>query len=386
MYPDGVPLLSSYSPRQKLVKYSLLLLLQLCLSNVYAQNDDLEAAKFHYEKRNYKKAKSLIDDALNSPNVADYADVWYYKGAIYEALLMEYRKKYGEIEENFFVETLTAYQKTVATKDFGNVYANNSHKRIMLLFSTCIHDGLNAYQRKEYSMALTFFEKALLVKPEDTTALNYAHSAAMANIEIGKVNFYTKKLLEKSYKNTFFYENYCQWLSTQNEATWVNFEIIKQIRVLFPTNKHFLSYETDFLLRFAKPEQALANIKDLLKAYPDYTPLWLNAGIISELSGDFMTAETSYKKVLELDSLNVEGHYSLGAYYYNLGVKKFQQARYDEAQDLAWEDKHAIVQLFLLAIPYLEKAHLAQPSNQITQKALCMMYQFMQKETPFCKK
>jgi tetratricopeptide (TPR) repeat protein len=363
----------------------LLLLLQLCLSSVYAQNDNLEAAKFHYEKRNYKKAKTLIDDALNSPNVADYADVWYYKGAIYEALLMEYRKKYGAIEENFFVETLKAYQKTVATKDFGNVYASNSNKRIMLLFTTCIHDGLNAYQRKEYNTALTFFEKALLVKPEDTTALNYAQAAAMANIDIEKVNFYTKKLLEKSYTNTFFYENYCQWLSIQNKATWVDFEIIRQIRSLFPSNKHFLSFETDFLLRFAKPEQALANIKDLLKAYPDYTPLWLNAGIISELNGDFMTAETSYKKVLELDSLNVEGHYSLGAYYYNLGIKKFQQARYDEAQELVLEDKHAIAQLFLLAIPYLEKAHLAQPTNQITQKALCVMYQFIQKETPLCK-
>lgn len=385
MYPDGVPLFFNYSNRHKIFKYSLLLFLKICLSTVYAQNDNLEAAKSHYEKRNYKKAKTLIDEALNTPTVADYADVWYYKGAIYEALLMEYRKKFGEIEENFFTESLAAYQKTIATKDFGNIYANNSNKRIALLFTTCIHDGLNAYQRKEYDIALTFFEKALLVKPEDTTALNYAHSAAMANIDVKKVNFYTKKLLEKSYKNMFFYENYCQWLSTQNKATWIDFDIISQIRAFFPMNKHFLSYETDFLLRFAKPEQALANIKDLLKAYPDYTPLWLNAGIISELSGDFTTAETSYKKVLELDSLNIEGHYSLGAYYYNLGIKKFQHANYDEAQELIWEDKYAITQLFFLAIPYLERAYAAQPSNQITQKALCTMYQFVKKDTPLCK-
>ncbi len=101
------------------------------------------------------------------------------------------------------------------------------------------------YNEGKFSLAQIFYQKALENKPD----------SFIANYNLGKIYFY-----DKDYKNALKYFQRASDLKEDKEITF------------FIANSYAMA---------GKPEKALSIYSNILKKYPDYADVYLNAGLVS---------------------------------------------------------------------------------------------------------
>jgi hypothetical protein len=89
----------------------------------------------------------------------------------------------------------------------------------------------------------------------------------------------------------------------------------------------------------------------------------------------FKQAIAQFNKVLEFDDLNLKANYNLGVLYYNKALSMIANLDYDDIDIIAISElEDRSIQLFKIALPYLQRAYQINPYDINTLEGLSGIY------------
>jgi len=242
-------------------------------------------------------------------------------------------------------------------------------------------------ENKDYDKALEDFERILFIsdiqQKTDTVVYYYAAYAAEKAKNYEKAKTYYKKLAKMKYgKNEDEKAKVYYSLSKIYEAegdTTQYLETLKKGREKYPSALPLLFEEINYNISIGQPKAAEDLMKIAAEKQPDNKLLHYNLGTIYErdtTKNRFGEAEAAYMQAIKIDSNYFDALYNLGGLYYNKGAEIIMEAnalplsKTKEYEEL----KAKAVDNFNKALPYLERAHAANPKDKNTLNSLWQAY------------
>ena len=367
----------------------------------FAESKDIESLN---------KAKENVDLAAAHPDTKELAKTQTLKAQVYMTIFENSLRL--ETEKIMTVITdpnkrnLAAYQAAssaplaeayagcLASKTFdakGN-YTSEVNDYIAKIASHYENKAIADYNAKKYSDALPSFEKAYEINgAKDTTTLGNCALVADRAAIFDKAKLYYQKMIDnkQGLGNTYSsLVNVCLMMKDSVGAM----EILKKGRTAYPNDINLVITETNYFLKTNNSKEALNNLNIAIGAKPTDANLYLVRGNIydnlanpkdasnkdmekpKEYDNLMKSAETDYKKAIELKPDYFDALYNLGVLYNNHGVvlnkiadQITDNAKYKTANDLA-------LAKFTNALPVLEKALELNPKDKNTMFALKQIY------------
>ena len=367
----------------------------------FAESKDIESLN---------KAKENIDLAAAHPDTKELAKTQTLKAQVYMTIFENSLRL--ETEKIMTVITdpnkrnLAAYQAAssaplaeayagcLASKTFdakGN-YTSEVNDYMAKIASHYENKAIADYNAKKYSDALPSFEKAYEINgAKDTTTLGNCALVADRAAIFDKAKLYYQKMIDnkQGFGNTYSsLVNVCLMM----KDSVVAMEILKKGRTAYPNDINLVITETNYFLKINNSKEALNNLNIAIGAKPTDANLYLVRGNIydnlanpkdasnkdmekpKEYDNLMKSAETDYKKAIELKPDYFDALYNLGVLYNNHGVvlnkiadQITDNAKYKTANDLA-------LARFTNALPVLEKALELNPKDKNTMFALKQIY------------
>lgn len=358
-----------------------------------------------------QKAKENIDLASEHVDTKDKAKTQAYKGLIYMAIYEANKKAeedklmsitdpnkraFAALQSTPTAELGIAYQAFTKTKalDEKGTYTNEL-KNMVNIGINYDNTGRSFYNAKRYSEALTAFESAYQISPNDTTVLYFCATSADLAKDYPKAAIYYKKMLAMKQGQGGTYSALMNVYLAMKDTT-AGMDILRKGRSSYPSDMNLVISETNYFLRVNKSQEALNNLNIAIQAKATDPNLYLVRGNIYdnlanpkdangkdlEKPKDYTNllglAETDYKKAIELKNDYFDALYNLGVLYNNQGVELSKQAdkitdqkKYEAANAKATER-------FANAMPVLEKALSINPTERNTMIALRQIYMRME--------
>jgi tetratricopeptide (TPR) repeat protein len=248
------------------------------------------------------------------------------------------------------------------------------------------------YNAKKYSDALPSFEKAYEINgAKDTTSLSNCATVAERGAIYDKAKLYYQKMIDQKLGGANTYSSLVN-VCLMSKDTAAGMDVLKKGRTMYPNDMNLVTTETNYFLRANKSKEALANLDVAIAAKPTDANLYMVRGNLSdnianpkdatgkdldkpkEYDDLMKSAETDYKKAIELKPDYFDALYNLGVLYNNHGVVLNKQADMitDQAKYKIANDKASAE--FNKALPVLEKALQLNPKDRSTIFALKQIY------------
>ena len=367
----------------------------------FAESKDIESLN---------KAKENIDLAAAHPDTKELAKTQTLKAQVYMTIFENSLRL--ETEKIMTVITdpnkrnLAAYQAAssaplaeayagcLASKTFdakGN-YTSEVNDYIAKIASHYENKAIADYNAKKYSDALPSFEKAYEINgAKDTTTLGNCALVADRAAIFDKAKLYYQKMIDNKQGLGNTYSSLVNVYLMMKDSVGA-MEILKKGRTAYPNDINLVITETNYFLKTNNSKEALNNLNIAIGAKPTDANLYLVRGNIydnlanpkdasnkdmekpKEYDNLMKSAETDYKKAIELKPDYFDALYNLGVLYNNHGVvlnkiadQITDNAKYKTANDLA-------LAKFTNALPVLEKALELNPKDKNTMFALKQIY------------
>ncbi|WP_017731894.1 tetratricopeptide repeat protein [Nafulsella turpanensis] len=358
-----------------------LIILLMCFGFVagYAQNKAVRKASSHLEKGELAEAKAQIDQAVVHEKTLDEAKTWFTKGQVYSAIATSEDESVKNLAPEALKEAATAFRKAMELegKESAPMYVF-AQQELENLWGQMINQGATSYEAANYEEAVKFFDRALLVKPTDTTAALYAGVAAqqMGNQDLASTYFY--KLVETGNADKDIFNTLIAYERDQKE----NFEkaqaLIDQAQAKYPDDVQFKKQEVSLLLKQDKTAEAKTELEQAIAAEPNNPDLYFNLGYLNEELGDAEAAIAAYKKALEVDPKHANSAFNLAVIHYNRAADLIKEANSlgisaaDRKKTKELEAKAKT--LFTEALPFLEQALALHPDNRTIMEITMVAY------------
>jgi tetratricopeptide (TPR) repeat protein len=245
--------------------------------------------------------------------------------------------------------------------EYGDKYYTEILETRKDLWIKFYNDGVPLFNDKKYSEAVTFFELALLIDPENIDGfkergLCYVMMSTLEKDSIKAKELEDKALSDFDYiiardpegkelpirinKASIFYRN-----GQYDKAEPVYLEILK----FDPQNIDAISKLALIYQNAGESEKAIEMYDKVTKTNPNNPDLWFNMGILYFQMGNFAKAQESFDKVLDMNPNDVETMMNL--------VSSFWKA-----------------EMYKEAIPYLERVVAIEPMNVLAWQFLSVAY------------
>ena len=358
----------------------LLVLLALTVSiSASAQKAAVQTAFNYLRYDDLDKAKEAIDGAATSESTRDYAKTWYYKGSIYHALHESVKPEFAALKPGALNEARISYEKALEL-DTKNEFRDDIIKRLEIIASQSLNEGVDKYKDAKYPEALKAFQSSAELnkkyfKRVDTLAIYNAALAAdkMGELTIALNNF--KMLTAANYGGSKLYSlmvnMYLDQKDTANALLTIN-----EGRTKFPEDATLITQGLNIYLSSGKDAEAYAQNEEAIKSDPSNAILYYIKGNLADKLGKDVEAVAAYKKSIELNPDNFDAVYNLGAKFFNEGAEMANKANSIAPSKVAEYDaaKKKFEAKFKESLPYLEKAHQLQPSDVGTMQSLKQLY------------
>jgi len=273
-------------------KLFLFLVFTAASSVLFAQ--DLKDIQEKIDKKKYDEAKEKVDKAIADPKNAKVADVWYYKGIVYNELAKDSTKA----NENAAMrqEAYQAFQKYLQL-DPKNIRGTLQQNWWFFdLYNENMKAALNQHNNKNYASALQNYKNAFDVHDFilqnkfqynnqslpvlDTTYIFYGGSAALEAKDTALAIQYFDKLANaeiggKDY--LFVYQTLVNYYNAKGDKANLD-KVVATGKKLYPDNQYWVYYElqdpiykTDKAKMLAKYEEVLAKNPGNSDMQEDYT-------------------------------------------------------------------------------------------------------------------
>ncbi len=209
-----------------------------------------------------------------------------------------------------------------------------------------------------------------MIKPNDTNSvINAGYAAVQAKMyDQAKNSFYKAIELGSTERDVRLILIYV--VSTGQKLLEESLEIIRDARVLYPSDNELARQEINVLIQLDRSEEATTNLIKAIEAEPDDPNLHFTLGILHEEIGLKVDSEAEKSERIELarkaytaainaDPNYYNGHYNLGVLAMtevNIYIKEQNALGYSKADLKKAEELEPIIQEKLsLALPLWEK-------------------------------
>jgi tetratricopeptide (TPR) repeat protein len=322
------------------------------------------------------EAVALINEALNDEKTKEDPKTWFVRGNVYKAISEDSTGTIS-IEGDPLVIAVESYQKAQELSKDNSTYSVFADQKIGEIWAVNLNKGAEYYQNQDYENAITYFEKAMLAKPEDTTAYLYSGISAQSsgNYDVAEENY--KQLLNLGYKNEDIYNFLINVNLTEKKNPDKAIEYLQAAREAYPENNDFLKREIVILINEERSDEAENKLSEAIAADPNDPQLYYNRGYLFEQIGKNEEAVSSYEKALEINPEYFDANFNIAAYYYNQAAEILQKANDMDLKE--YQEKGKIVEqqaqdYFTKALPYLEKARELEPDDVKVLSTLQTVY------------
>ena len=357
-------------------KLTLGLIFALASVVCFGQAKNVRKAESTLESGNLMEAMALINEALNDEKTKDDPKTWFVRGNVYKAI-GEDSTGTVSIDEDALKIAIESYHKAQELSKENSTYSVFADQAIGEIWAVNLNKGAEYYQNSDYENAISYFEKAMLAKPEDTTAYLYSGISAQSsgNYDVAEANY--TKLLELGYKNEDIYNFLINVNLTEKKNPEKALEYLQAAREAYPENNDFLKREIVILINEERSDEAENKLAEAIKADPDDPQLYYNRGYLFEQIGKNEEAVSSYQKALEIDPDYFDANFNIAAYYYNQAAEILQKANDMELKE--YQEKGKLVEqeaqdYFKQSLPYLEKARELEPDDVKVLSTLQTVY------------
>lgn len=380
--------------------------------SINAQKKELRTAAKELDRGNFEKASAALTAAASFIDAMDDKQKSQYY--LYESMLFFKNGSTTAVDLN---KSVAALEK-VTSSAVGQEKTDHLRK----LLNHLLTKGSDLVSSNDYSTASDYFSNAYKLSQKDTLYLYYAASSSVNAQQYDKSLAMYEKL--KSLGFTGIEKQYFAVNKETNKEESFDSKVLRDISVkskshINPTEKNTKSKYPEIIKNMAliynqrgETEKALeamrearaenpddlnlvlteANVhytmgniqkfKELLEYAtekdPENAELQYNLGVIAAEAKDVVNAKKYYQRAVELDPNYTNAYINLAALILgqeesiidemnNLGTSAADDRRYDELRE---ERK----QLYYEAIPYLEKALVADPSNIQAAKTLSNIF------------
>ena len=271
--------------------------------------------------------------------------------------------------------------------DYG--YPTTKTQQIESYWGFYYNKAATAFGEKDFVEAITSFNNAALIKPNDTNSvINAGYAAVQAKMyDQAKNSFYKAIELGSTDKDVRLILIYV--VSTEQKLLEESLEIIRDARVLYPSDNELARQEINILIQLDRSEEATTNLIKAIEAEPDDPNLHFTLGILHEEIGLKLDSEAEKSERIELarkaymaainaDPNYYNGHYNLGVLAMtevNIYIKEQNSLGYSKVDLKKSEELEPIIQEKLsLALPLWEKTVLLKDDELPALETLAYLY------------
>ena len=401
-------------------KYFLILTAIATTSVAFAQKSKVVSA-FNYNKAFTRSQKcNELKDGLDAINAAkdheqtkSWAKTWYYRGNLYYNVIASGKEECKAIAPNALEECTDSYLKALVynfddpelkkldlekqedvmkfftalqsqSKVDDELYtADIIGRKFPGLAGEFANKGIKEFEKKDYKGAQKSFGQSLMLNQmtgKIDTMMMYNMALAseygedfesakqiydgliMMKYNVGGAGPDLYRSMSRIYKNE----------GNDEKAM----EYIKKGRKAYPDNNNLIVEELEDYLKNDRHEEALSSLNVAITNDPNNAVLHFAKGTVHESLKQEEDAISSYKKAIEIDSEYYDANFNLGAYFFNKGADKINEANdlpLNEAKKFDALKAEAKVE-FTKAVPYVEKAHNLKPEDVDTGNMLIKLY------------
>lgn len=353
------------------MKKTVVLLCMMFLSffAVQAQNKAVNKASRALDKEDYAEAKAQIDQAVEHEKTKDKAKAWFTKGQVYGAIAMAEDESVQNLAEEPLKEAASAYEKAMELegKETAPMYVF-AQQELENLWGQMINQGATSYEAGDYEAAVKHFDRALMVKPTDTTAALYAGVAAqqMGDRDLSAEYFY--KLVEHDNADEDIYNALISHERDFKENYDKAMALVKKAQEKFPENVEFKKQEVNILLKQDKTAEAKEQLEEAIAKEPDNADLYFNLGFLNEELDNQDAAVEAYKQALEVDPQHKNAAFNLAVIHYNRAADLVKEANNLGISAADRKKEKALLEeaskKFEEALPHLDRAREIHPDNR----------------------
>jgi len=303
-------------------------------TNIYAQKEikpKLSKIESLFKKGELIEAKEISDVSISYEKTMDNPKTWYLRGLIYMAL--DTSASMVGVTNDALKTSISSFIKSDAliedksnelfiADDYG--YPTTKTQQIESYWGFYYNKAATAFGEKDFVEAITSFNNAALIKPNDTNSvINAGYAAVQAKMyDQAKNSFYKAIELGSTDKDVRLILIYV--VSTGQKLLEESLEIIRDARVLYPSDNELARQEINILIQLDRSEEATTNLIRAIEAEPNDPNLHFTLGILHEEIGLKLDSEAEKSERIELArkaytaAINADPNYYNG--HYNLGV------------------------------------------------------------------
>ena len=387
---------------------------------VYAQKKNvLNAWNADKKFKQYSKCSDLqkgidyINLAKDHEDTKNDAKTWYYRGNLYFNILATDNAECKKIDAKALDQCTESYMKTLVlnfkdaelkkldleteegmTKfiqalmggsemEDAMYTADITRSRFPGLAGEFANRGIDKFQEKDFKGAQEDFGQSIGLgsfsgRIDTVVMYNLALASEYAKDWESAKQTYDALIMLKYNKDGAgpdMYRSMSRIYKTEGD-TGKAMEYVKKGREAYPDNNNLIVDELEFYLQTGKSQEAINNLNTAIGNDPENPILHFAAGTVYEDLKETEKAVAAYQKALELDPKYFDAAYNLGAFYFNIGAEKVNEANKlninatKEYEKLTKESEEA----FNAAIPYVEKANEINPDDIDTANMLIKLY------------
>lgn len=363
----------------------------------YAQSSRVLNAWGYMEDNEYLKAKEEIEPATEHPKTMEQGKTWYYRGMIYENIYVrsndtENHPAYAGMGPDALKEAKRSYEKALELGS-NRINMNEVMDRYKRLSIPYYEQGAAYFNANDFQNAAAYFEQSFQIRlkttkeSDSTTAYNVAISAARVPDRAKAIEYY-EILRSLNYRPAQVYPDLARLYLDDGQDAKAE-EILGEGRAKMPNNQDLITSELNIYLERGEYDKALNNLNLAINNDPSNKYLYSARATIYNSKFDemykeestreqamesFAKAEADYKKAIEIDPAYFDALYNLGALYFNRGAELLNEANLISNDDEYKKAREVATAELMKALPFLEKAHEVEPSDQSTMVSLRDIY------------
>ncbi|MCY1633823.1 tetratricopeptide repeat protein [Marinifilum sp. D737] len=361
-------------------KLSLILVMILSVSAVFAQKSKVTGAQNFLTSGKLDKAKAAIDEGIKHEKCVNYPKAYLVKGKVYQGIFESPLPAYKDLAKNPLDVAFAAYIKALELDEKGKM-VKPVKAQMTNMIPDYTNEAVNLYNEGDHAGALAAFEKVLEIEAMDmfkdnpvvdTAVIFNAGMAAQKAEKYDKAIKYYKQSIDYNYGGAKAYANLANVLKTSgNEAEAVKY--LHKGFELFPNDSWMLVELINYYMLGGEPQKAADYLDKAIALDPNNGSFYRAKGTLYEKTKEPAKAEEMYIKALELTPDDYTSQYNLGLLKLNAAIAKHKEAneimdakKYNEAIKVVYAEYEKV-------IPYFEKVLEMQPDEKnslITLKEL----------------
>lgn len=343
--------------------------------SVSAQKGKVTSAESYITEKAFDKAKAAIEEAIVNPKSAEWARTYYVKGKLCMAAFESGDEKAINLYPDILNEAYNSFEKAVSldpkmknTIIRENVYAG--------LVNDFLNDAIKKFDVKDYAGALKSFEDNVRVAQSD----NYVGRVDSVVVFNAGLAAYNAQMYDKAIE----YFRACAKTKTEFAKPYIFMsdcylkmkDTAKAEQALmdgcnaYPDTLDIIKQATQFYIDTDNSEKAFEFVDKAIDKEPDNYVLYLVKGSLYTKLNQNEKAIEMFAKSLEINPTQFESAYNTGLCYVNIAnndLDKANQITDNKEYELA---KNAAIEEYRKAVPWFQKAEVANPTNRATLEFL----------------